>query len=173
MPNFKFDTLRVTAGGSRGGRGSRSTYSSASLLDISGATSSGRSSACSSGSISPIPIIAISPGDESSESEIETEPARIFHRRVSTKRNINSTAAIKEGFLLKQTWSFQRWRRRYFRLKRNKLYYAKDPKCDVFDEIDLSDLCTAECSIKNVNHSFQTIKNTQMMTFDHHDIYDI
>uniref|UniRef100_A0A1A9VW99 Uncharacterized protein n=1 Tax=Glossina austeni TaxID=7395 RepID=A0A1A9VW99_GLOAU len=26
---------------------------------------------------------------------------------------------------------------------------------DVFDEIDLSDVCTAECSIKNVNHSFQ------------------
>lgn len=26
---------------------------------------------------------------------------------------------------------------------------------EVFDEIDLSDLCTAECSIKNINHSFQ------------------
>lgn len=54
--------------------------------------SSGQSSACSSGSVSPvpvIPIIAISrDGDESeSESEIETEPARIFHRRMSTKRN--------------------------------------------------------------------------------------
>lgn len=54
--------------------------------------SSGQSSACSSGSVSPvpiIPIIAISrDGDESeSESEIETEPARIFHRRLSTKRN--------------------------------------------------------------------------------------
>lgn len=40
----------------------------------------------------------------------------------------HSKVAIKEGFLLKQTWSFQRWRRRYFRLKHNKLYYAKDSK---------------------------------------------
>lgn len=29
---------------------------------------------------------------------------------------------------MKQTWSFQRWRRRYFRLKGHKLYYAKDSK---------------------------------------------
>ncbi|KAM8704488.1 hypothetical protein ACLKA7_009007 [Drosophila subpalustris] len=61
--------------------------------------SSGLSSACSSGSISPvpiIPIIAISrDGDESeSESEIETEPARIFHRRMSTKRNNNLVSTI-------------------------------------------------------------------------------
>lgn len=26
---------------------------------------------------------------------------------------------------------------------------------DIFDEIELSNLCYAECSIKNVNHSFQ------------------
>lgn len=36
-------------------------------------------------------------------------------------------AATKEGFLMKQTWSFQRWRRRYFRLKGHKLFYAKGP----------------------------------------------
>uniref|UniRef100_A0A182TM98 PH domain-containing protein n=1 Tax=Anopheles melas TaxID=34690 RepID=A0A182TM98_9DIPT len=36
--------------------------------------------------------------------------------------------AVKEGYLMKQTWSFQRWRRRYFRLKGHKLYYAKDSK---------------------------------------------
>ncbi len=34
----------------------------------------------------------------------------------------------KEGYLLKQTWTFQRWRRRYFRLKGHRLYYAKDAK---------------------------------------------
>lgn len=37
-------------------------------------------------------------------------------------------ATTKEGYLLKQTWSFQRWRRRYFRLKGHRLYYAKDAK---------------------------------------------
>jgi diacylglycerol kinase (ATP) len=42
-------------------------------------------------------------------------------------------AATKEGFLMKQTWSFQRWRRRYFKLKKHKLYYAKDTKVRLSD----------------------------------------
>uniref|UniRef100_A0A182NMR7 PH domain-containing protein n=1 Tax=Anopheles dirus TaxID=7168 RepID=A0A182NMR7_9DIPT len=67
-------------------------------------------------------------GDESSESENETEPAKIFHRKLSTKKDVKSATAVKEGYLMKQTWSFQRWRRRYFRLKGHKLYYAKDSK---------------------------------------------
>ncbi|GLV41416.1 uncharacterized protein CBL_06646 [Carabus blaptoides fortunei] len=96
-------------------------------------------------------------GEDSSESEGETEPAKSFHRRLSTNREIKCSASIKEGFLLKQTWSFQRWRRRYFKLKGRKLYYAKDTKAVIFDEIELTDLCLAECSIKNVNHSFQVI----------------
>ncbi|XP_023034005.1 diacylglycerol kinase eta-like [Drosophila willistoni] len=119
MANIKLDTLHVASPRSR----SRTRSS----------LSSGRSSACSSGSISPVPIIPIisisRDGDETeSESEIEMEPARIFQRRMSTKRNNNLAAIIKEGFLLKHTWSFQRWRRRYFRLKRNSLFYAKDEK---------------------------------------------
>jgi hypothetical protein len=28
---------------------------------------------------------------------------------------------------MKQTWTFQRWKRRYFRLKGHKLFYAKTP----------------------------------------------
>ncbi|XP_023710920.1 diacylglycerol kinase eta isoform X3 [Cryptotermes secundus] len=95
--------------------------------------------------------------EESSESDGETEPAKSFHRRLSTNREIKRAATIKEGFLMKQTWSFQRWRRRYFKLKGRKLYYAKDTEAVIFDEIDLSDLSFAECSIKNVNHSFQVI----------------
>ncbi|XP_044312827.1 diacylglycerol kinase eta isoform X11 [Drosophila rhopaloa] len=153
MAHLKLDTLHVQ----RSPRGSRRS-----------SPSSGRSSACSSGSFSPvpiIPIIAIShDGDESeSESEIETEPARLFQRRMSTKCTNNLAAVIKEGFLLKHTWSFQRWRRRYFRLKRNMLFYAKDEKCDVFDDIDLSDLCYFECGIKNVNHSFQITTPTRSL----------
>ncbi|XP_044751269.1 diacylglycerol kinase eta isoform X2 [Coccinella septempunctata] len=66
-------------------------------------------------------------------------------------------ATIKEGYLLKQTSSFQRWGRRYFKLKGRSLYYAKDSKAVIFDEIELTDLCLAECSTKNVNHSFQVI----------------
>ncbi|XP_052868545.1 diacylglycerol kinase eta [Anopheles cruzii] len=64
---------------------------------------------------------------------------------------------------MKQTWSFQRWRRRYFRLKGHKLYYAKDSKSELFDEIDLSNLCFAECSTKNANHSFQLITPTRSL----------
>ncbi|XP_017144905.1 diacylglycerol kinase eta isoform X1 [Drosophila miranda] len=153
MAHLKLDTLQVAS--------PRSPRSGRSL-------SSGRSSGCSSGSLSPVPIIPIisisRDGDDTeSESEIETEPARLFQRRMSTKRNNNLSAIIKEGFLLKHTWSFQRWRRRYFRLKRNNLFYAKDEKCDVFDEIDLSDLCYFECGIKNVNHSFQIITPTRSL----------
>lgn len=96
MPNTK-DTLHVgshlgyggQAGGSRG-----LAAAAASAFSRGSASSSGRNSACSSGSVSPIPTIAISTGDESSESEIETEPARIFHRRLSTKRHINVAVSV-------------------------------------------------------------------------------
>ncbi|XP_071052733.1 diacylglycerol kinase eta isoform X3 [Onthophagus taurus] len=74
------------------------------------------------GSVSP------AAGEDSSESDAETEPAVSFHRRLSTNRDIKCSTSIKEGFLLKQTWSFQRWRRRYFKLRGRKLYYAKDTK---------------------------------------------
>jgi len=67
-------------------------------------------------------------GDESSESDGETEPAKSFHRCFSTNKNIKSSVCTKEGFLMKQTSSFQRWRRRYFKLKGRTLYYAKDTK---------------------------------------------
>lgn len=36
--------------------------------------------------------------------------------------------SVKEGLLLKQTSSFQRWKRRYFKLRGRTLYYAKDAK---------------------------------------------
>ncbi|XP_066141858.1 diacylglycerol kinase eta isoform X2 [Euwallacea fornicatus] len=104
------------------------------------------------GGVSPIPAEG-----ESSDSDGETEPAKSFHRRWSTNREINNSAAIKEGYLLKHTWTFQRWRKRYFKLMGRKLYYSKDPKAVIFDEIGLTDLCLAECSTKNVNHSFQLI----------------
>uniref|UniRef100_A0A4W3HB93 Diacylglycerol kinase n=1 Tax=Callorhinchus milii TaxID=7868 RepID=A0A4W3HB93_CALMI len=64
---------------------------------------------------------------------------------------------IKEGFLLKQTSSFQRWKRRYFKLRGRTLYYAKDSKSLIFDEVDLSDASVAESSTKNVNNSFTVI----------------
>nr|DAA03887.1 TPA_inf: HDC12360 [Drosophila melanogaster] len=35
--------------------------------------------------------------------------------------------------------------------------------CDVFDDIDLSDLCYFECGIKNVNHSFQIYVNFRFL----------
>uniref|UniRef100_A0A8C4KC73 Diacylglycerol kinase n=1 Tax=Dromaius novaehollandiae TaxID=8790 RepID=A0A8C4KC73_DRONO len=68
-----------------------------------------------------------------------------------------SPTSIKEGLLLKQTSSFQRWKKRYFKLRGRTLYYAKDSKSLIFDEVDLSDASVAESSTKNVNNSFTII----------------
>ncbi|XP_032237664.2 diacylglycerol kinase eta isoform X2 [Nematostella vectensis] len=65
---------------------------------------------------------------------------------------------IKEGHLMKQTGSFQRWKRRYFKLREgSKLFYAKRNDDTIFNEIDLQDVSVAECSIRNVNNSFTVI----------------
>ncbi|KPP78454.1 diacylglycerol kinase eta-like, partial [Scleropages formosus] len=66
-------------------------------------------------------------------------------------------ASVKEGLLLKQTSSFQRWKKRYFKLRGRTLYYAKDAKSLIFDEVDLSNASVAESSTKNVNNSFTVI----------------
>ncbi|CDQ70627.1 unnamed protein product [Oncorhynchus mykiss] len=68
-----------------------------------------------------------------------------------------SERGVKEGILLKQTSSFQRWKRRYFKLRGRTLYYAKDSKSLIFDEVDLSDASVAETSTKNINNSFTVI----------------
>uniref|UniRef100_A0AAY4BJ71 Diacylglycerol kinase n=1 Tax=Denticeps clupeoides TaxID=299321 RepID=A0AAY4BJ71_9TELE len=65
--------------------------------------------------------------------------------------------SVKEGLLLKQTSSFQRWKKRYFKLRGRTLYYAKDAKSLIFDEVDLSDASVAESSTKNINNSFTVI----------------
>ncbi|XP_041483428.1 diacylglycerol kinase eta-like [Lytechinus variegatus] len=58
---------------------------------------------------------------------------------------------------MKQTSSFQRWRRRYFKIKGRNLYYAKDSNSEIFEEVDLTDVSVAENSTKNVNNSFRVI----------------
>ncbi|XP_061081455.1 diacylglycerol kinase eta isoform X3 [Conger conger] len=66
--------------------------------------------------------------DESSDSEGEQEGPQKLIRKVSTSGQIRSKTSIKEGLLLKQTSSFQRWKKRYFKLRGRTLYYAKDSK---------------------------------------------
>nr|XP_061826790.1 diacylglycerol kinase eta isoform X1 [Nerophis lumbriciformis] len=95
--------------------------------------------------------------DESSDSEVEQEGPQKLIRKVSTSGQIRSKTSIKEGLLLKQTSSFQRWKKRYFKLRGRTLYYAKDAKSLIFDEVDLSDASVAESSTKNVNNSFTVI----------------
>ncbi|XP_041419349.1 diacylglycerol kinase delta isoform X7 [Xenopus laevis] len=63
-------------------------------------------------------------------------------------------AIIKEGHLHKQTSSFQRWKRRYFKLRGRTLYYAKTAKSIIFEEVDVTDASVAESSTKNLNNSF-------------------
>uniref|UniRef100_A0A3P9HT72 Diacylglycerol kinase n=1 Tax=Oryzias latipes TaxID=8090 RepID=A0A3P9HT72_ORYLA len=95
--------------------------------------------------------------DESSDSEPEQDGPQKLIRKVSTSGQIRSKTSIKEGLLLKQTSSFQRWKKRYFKLRGRTLYYAKDAKSLIFDEVDLSDASVAESSTKNVNNSFTVI----------------
>ncbi|XP_077988305.1 diacylglycerol kinase delta-like [Glandiceps talaboti] len=123
-----------------------------------------------SGPGSPMPVenlSAVAQGgliEESSDSEGEVEPSKQFTRRVSTSKQLKNKPCIKEGHLHKQTHSFQlnrkahkRWRQRYFKLRGRKLYYAKDEKSPIFDEVDLSEFSVAERSTKNVNNSFTVI----------------
>uniref|UniRef100_A0A3Q4B4I1 Diacylglycerol kinase n=1 Tax=Mola mola TaxID=94237 RepID=A0A3Q4B4I1_MOLML len=64
---------------------------------------------------------------------------------------------LKEGNLMKQTNSFQRWKQRYFKLRGRTLYYAQTAKSIIFDEVDLTDASVAESSTKNYNNSFTVI----------------
>uniref|UniRef100_A0A674C8D3 Diacylglycerol kinase n=1 Tax=Salmo trutta TaxID=8032 RepID=A0A674C8D3_SALTR len=98
------------------------------------------------------------PGEESSDSDGETdETEQKLIRKVSTSGQLRAKKSVKEGILLKQTSSFQRWKRRYFKLRGRTLYYAKDSKSLIFDEVDLSDASVAETSTKNINNSFTVI----------------
>ncbi|XP_070404128.1 diacylglycerol kinase delta isoform X3 [Nothobranchius furzeri] len=93
--------------------------------------------------------------EESSDSDGEQEEtSHKLIRKVSTSGQIRAKKSVKEGILLKQTSSFQRWKRRYFKLRGRTLYYAKDCKSLIFDEVDLSDASVAETSTKNINNSF-------------------
>uniref|UniRef100_A0A8C4V7T9 Diacylglycerol kinase n=1 Tax=Falco tinnunculus TaxID=100819 RepID=A0A8C4V7T9_FALTI len=106
-------------------------------------------------------VAAASPAaaEESSDSEPEQEPGspQKLIRKVSTSGQIRQKTIIKEGMLMKQTSSFQRWKRRYFKLRGRTLYYAKTAKSIIFDEVDLTDASVAESSTKNVNNSFTII----------------
>ncbi|XP_048370301.1 diacylglycerol kinase delta-like isoform X2 [Sphaerodactylus townsendi] len=97
-------------------------------------------------------------GEESSDSEGEQDgSSHKLIRKVSTSGQMRTKKSVKEGLLLKQTSSFQRWKRRYFKLRGRTLYYAKDSKSLIFDEVDLSDASVAETSTKNINNSFTVI----------------
>ncbi|XP_077042301.1 diacylglycerol kinase kappa isoform X9 [Agelaius phoeniceus] len=104
------------------------------------------------------PISPEAGGEESSDSEGEQDDSsHKLIRKVSTSGQMRSKKSVKEGLLLKQTSSFQRWKRRYFKLRGRTLYYAKDAKSLIFDEVDLSDASVAETSTKNINNSFTVI----------------
>ncbi|XP_052130454.1 diacylglycerol kinase eta-like [Frankliniella occidentalis] len=76
---------------------------------------------------------------------------------MTQKKFLTTAALTKEGYLMKQTSSFSRWRRRYFKLQGTKLYYAKNNKAVIFDEIDLTDSTVTNLIVRNVAHTFQVI----------------
>eukprot|EP00066_Takifugu_rubripes_P029356 XP_011618622.1 PREDICTED: diacylglycerol kinase delta-like [Takifugu rubripes] len=87
----------------------------------------------------------------------DDDPLECSHAAKSQETHLEGEKSVKEGILLKQTSSFQRWKRRYFKLRGRTLYYAKDCKSLIFDEVDLSDASVAETSTKNINNSFTVI----------------
>ncbi|XP_036687468.1 diacylglycerol kinase eta isoform X1 [Balaenoptera musculus] len=107
---------------------------------------------------SPPSTASAGPGEDSSDQRSgargtpETDPQSVHLGGRSGPKT-----SIKEGQLLKQTSSFQRWKKRYFKLRGRTLYYAKDSKSLIFDEVDLSDASVAEASTKNANNSFTII----------------
>ncbi|XP_049557165.1 diacylglycerol kinase eta isoform X1 [Orcinus orca] len=116
----------------------------------------GAAAAAAGAAVAPATASA-GPGEDSSDSEAEQEGPQKLIRKVSTSGQIRTKTSIKEGQLLKQTSSFQRWKKRYFKLRGRTLYYAKDSKSLIFDEVDLSDASVAEASTKNANNSFTII----------------
>uniref|UniRef100_A0A8B9S9G1 Diacylglycerol kinase n=1 Tax=Apteryx owenii TaxID=8824 RepID=A0A8B9S9G1_APTOW len=94
-------------------------------------------------------------GTEGKRSGREEMPENKVHTSPSALLVLQTI--IKEGMLMKQTSSFQRWKRRYFKLRGRTLYYAKTAKSIIFDEVDLTDASVAESSTKNVNNSFTII----------------
>ncbi|XP_048481979.1 diacylglycerol kinase eta [Plutella xylostella] len=94
--------------------------------------------------------------EDSTDSDNETERKRLL-RRISTSKCVGRLPVVKEGYLMKQTRSFQRWQRRYFRLRGRTLYYAKKKESQLWDECELEDAAFAECSSSHANHSFQVI----------------
>uniref|UniRef100_A0A672SRP2 Diacylglycerol kinase n=1 Tax=Sinocyclocheilus grahami TaxID=75366 RepID=A0A672SRP2_SINGR len=88
---------------------------------------------------------------------IHTTPVHQFTSGEEKIEKQNQTLTIlKEGKLMKQT-NFQRWKRRYFKLRGRTLYYAQTAKSIIFDEVDLTDASVAESSTKNFNNSFTVI----------------
>ncbi|KAJ8004654.1 hypothetical protein DPEC_G00138570 [Dallia pectoralis] len=73
-------------------------------------------------------VVSSAAVDESSDSEGEQEGPQKLIRKVSTSGQLRTKTSVKEGLLLKQTSSFQRWKKRYFKLRGRTLYYAKDAK---------------------------------------------
>ncbi|KAK3726917.1 hypothetical protein QZH41_016706 [Actinostola sp. cb2023] len=93
---------------------------------------------------------------DDSDSDAAIEAPKLYHRRKSTAATVRARHCLKEGHLLKQSGSFQRWKKRYFKLREGKkLFYAKNNNQNtIFNEIDLQDVSIAETSIRNVNNSF-------------------
>uniref|UniRef100_A0A8C2YEE5 Diacylglycerol kinase n=1 Tax=Coturnix japonica TaxID=93934 RepID=A0A8C2YEE5_COTJA len=91
------------------------------------------------------------------DSPVQQESSRVGRRMFLLRVSTFFQTVIKEGMLMKQTSSFQRWKRRYFKLRGRTLYYAKTAKSIIFDEVDLTDASVAESSTKNVNNSFTII----------------
>ncbi|XP_066926103.1 diacylglycerol kinase delta-like [Clytia hemisphaerica] len=90
-----------------------------------------------------------------------SKPGHSYTRKYSkygkNKRNKSGEECIKEGYLMKQNGSFQRWKQTYFKIYPQQIYYAKNPSSSLFHEINVTEISIAETSVNNVNNSFKVI----------------
>ncbi|XP_004690102.1 PREDICTED: diacylglycerol kinase kappa [Condylura cristata] len=88
-------------------------------------------------------------------------PVPLSRTPISWKR---LTKILKEGPLLKNCNSFQRWKLRYFLVRGQRLCFAHHPAFARFETVDLSQVALAESSCRNLCHGFCVITPQRKVT---------
>ena len=88
-------------------------------------------------------------------------------RKVSTNKQVKSKGPLlKEGNLLihEPKFSLHKWKKRYFKLRPRKLFYAPKKDSSLLYEIDLVECIIAESGNKNQSCSFKVKYDSFHMT---------
>ncbi|XP_067949359.1 diacylglycerol kinase delta-like isoform X2 [Watersipora subatra] len=96
--------------------------------------------------------------DDDEASHLGVRQSFSFSRKISTKKGFNKSHCVKSGYLqIRRRTALHQWKRRYFWLKGRVLFYGRDDKADIFEEISLIDAKAAEERQKNLHHVFRIL----------------